>query len=60
MPKNHYHSPTPNSDKNRLFHAPKKKEDHIQNVNIEIKIEQPKDDCMSGCFQALVGCFKPK
>lgn len=29
-----------------------------QITNVNVTVEQPKEDCLSGCFRALKSCFK--
>lgn len=45
---------------NSMFNEPKTENKTLgctQNVNVEVNIDQ-KDDCLTGCFQALIGAFK--
>lgn len=50
----HHYKSEAKSDKNRFFH-------HVQTgnqtVNVNVKVEQPQENCLTGCFSALAKCF---
>lgn len=45
--------------KSRLFHdvEMKTKEGVIQNVQVDVRVEQPDENCLSGCFKMLGSCL---
>ena len=47
------------SDRNRMFHSVRQRQGNVrQDVKVEVKIEQQSDQCLSGCFKAIAGCFR--
>lgn len=51
----HHHRSESKPDKNRFFQDSQKGN---QTVSVTVNVEQPKEDCLSGCFAALTQCFK--
>lgn len=55
----HYHRSEASSDRNGFFHRVKQEHKGIKQVtNVNVHIEQQKDDGCSGCFKALTSIFK--
>jgi hypothetical protein len=55
----HYHRSEASSDRNGFFHRVKNEHKGISQVtNVNVHIEQQKDDGCSGCFKALTSIFR--
>lgn len=47
------------ADNNRFFHSVTTENKGInQTTNVTVHVEQPKDDCLTGCFSFLGSCCK--
>lgn len=59
QPHSHHYKSQAMSDKNRLFHHVKGKQNGVtQNVTVDVKVEQPADNCVTGCFAAIGKMFR--
>jgi hypothetical protein len=55
----HYHRSEATGDRNGFFHRVKHEHKGIKQItNVNVHIEQQKDDGCSGCFKALTSIFK--
>ena len=57
-PHDHHYKSEAVSDKNRLFHHVKGRQNGVQqNVNVEVNI-QPEEGCFEGIMKAIGGAFR--
>lgn len=56
--KSHHYRSEAVSDRNRMFHKVRQRGQVNQNVEVSVKVEQAKDDCLSGCFKSILSVFK--
>lgn len=47
------------SDRNRMFHSVRSRHGNVrQNVEVNVRVEQPATDCATSCFASLAKCLK--
>ena len=57
-PKKHHEPREHHYHEHKFFQRKSENHGHQQTTNVTVVVEQPKDDCMSGCFAFLSNCFK--